>query len=110
MALSFLFVSVRFKEKSIPDGSRLMAKSVSVYLEDRELKALDRLAKAERRSRSAMMGEVIRRYEELMKVKGAKANPLVREYTDEELEAFLREDRKVSPQEVSEFRKIFGLH
>lgn len=77
-----------------------MGKTISIYVDDQDLSFLDRLAKSERRSRSAMLGEVIRRY---------LAMENTRSYTSRELERFLKEDKKVSAKEINAFRKKLGL-
>jgi hypothetical protein len=86
-----------------------MSRSVSVYLDDGDIRMLDRLAKAERRSRSAMVSELIRRHMLPSPPEELDRNPLFRSYTSSQLAGFLREDRKTSAQEIAEYRKLLGL-
>lgn len=86
-----------------------MGKTISVYVDDQNLSALDRLAKSERRSRSSMLGEVIRRY--IQQISGAdeENNPYFRSFTSRELNEFLKEDGKIPPRKIKEYRKKLGL-
>jgi hypothetical protein len=67
------------------------------------------MAKAERRSRSAMMTELIRRYARIAREQQIEDHPLVRSFSDEELDDFLKEDRKASPKSAAKYRKLLGL-
>ena len=86
-----------------------MAKSISVYLKDKEIAALDRMARSERRSRSAMLGEVIRRYAKPGSGRRPERHPFFRDFTNQELDAFLKEDAKVSLKAIQHTRKRLGL-
>jgi hypothetical protein len=79
-----------------------MPRSVSLYLDDKDIAILDRLTRTERRSRSAMVGELIRRYAQIAEAEGLERHPLFRSFSAAELAQFLREDRKTSKQEVPE--------
>lgn len=84
-----------------------MGKTISVYVNDQDLSMLDRMAKAERRSRSAMLSEVIRRY--MTVGENTRSSSLSRSFTARELDEFLEEDRKVSAKDIKAFRKRMGL-
>ncbi len=86
-----------------------MPKSVSVYLDDQDIHVLDRLARSERRSRSAMVSELIRRYAQMASIEGINQHPLFRSFSSEQLAEFLKEDGKTSASELSSFRKHLGL-
>lgn len=86
-----------------------MPKSVSVYLDDQDIKVLDRLAKSERRSRSAMVGELIRRYAQIAQIEGLDQHPLFRSFSSRQLDQFLKEDRKTATKERAAYRKLLGL-
>ena len=86
-----------------------MAKSVSVYMEDQELAMLDRLAEEENRSRSAMLGEILRRYASIAESQHLREHPLFRKLSPQRLAAFLEEDRKTSADEVATYRRLLEL-
>ena len=86
-----------------------MGKTISVYVDDRNLSVLDRLAKTERRSRSSMLGEVIRRYVGEVAGETARKNPYFRSYSSRELNEFLKEDRKVPAKKLKTYRNKLGL-
>ena len=86
-----------------------MSKSVSVYLDDRDIEVLDRLARSERRSRSAMVSELIRRYGRIVQAEGLTQHPLFRSFGSGQLAQFVKEDRKSSAKELSGYRKLLGL-
>ena len=86
-----------------------MAKTISVYLNDGEIATLDRMARSERRSRSAMLGEVIRRYAGSGRRRRPEQHPFFRDFTHRELDGFLKEDAKVPPRTIRSARKRLGL-
>ncbi len=86
-----------------------MGKSVSIYVDDQELEILDRLAKEESRSRSAMLGEVLRRYASLSEGRSLRSHPLFRDFSSEQLSSFLDEDGRVPAEDVAALRRSFGL-
>jgi hypothetical protein len=87
----------------------MMGKNISIYLDEKELAVVDRMARKERRSRSSMIAEVIRRYASLAKQREIEKDPIFRTFSDEEIEGWLREDRKISPGEAARYRKLLGL-
>ena len=86
-----------------------MPKSVSVYLDDRDVEALDNLARNERRSRSAMVSELIRRYLQFTQAGDLEEHPLFRPLSSRQLDEFLNEDRVIPPGELTAYRKLLGL-
>jgi predicted transcriptional regulator len=87
-------------------GRFVMAKNVSVYLDEKELRTLDRLAKSERRSRSGMVGEIIRRYAGLLRMDAIADRPLVRTFSLARLDEFLKEDAKISDADLAAVRNL----
>lgn len=86
-----------------------MPRQVRFVLEERDIAVLDYLAKSECRTRSEMLGEILRRYEVLTRLPLLEDNPMVRSFTDQELKEFIKEDTAVDKEVVRKGRVIFGL-
>lgn len=86
-----------------------MPRQVRFVLEERDIAVLDDLARSGRRTRSAMLGEILRRYEVLTRLPSLEETPLVRNFTDEDLAGFIREDAQTDEELVCRSRRLFGL-
>jgi hypothetical protein len=86
-----------------------MPRTCGVYLAEQEIKLLDRLAKVERRSRSAMLREIIRRYTAFTAGQPIEQHPLFRDFAPSQLAQFLAEDRPTSSRHLAAYRKLLGL-